>query len=232
MALFEMTFPSLFLAYVALVALAVAAATRRWLDSRAWLATIGLLVVWLAYAGALGITGVVERNGQLPPGLAVLTVPIILTLLALTQTGPGAHLARQIPLWVLIGFQLFRTGVELSLHHLWSLGYAPRIITLAGGNFEIVVAVTAPVAAWMASGGSARRRIAWAWNVVGLLSLGNVVIRAVLSTPGPLHLIQTEVLDTAILMFPFTFIPGFMAPLAMTIHILAFRAFTARGRRA
>lgn len=226
-----MTFPSLFLAYLAIVALAAAAMARQWLVGRARLATIVLLIVWLAYAGALGVTGVVGQYNQLPPGLVFLTVPIILTLLALTLTAAGAHLARQFPLPLLFGFQVFRVGVEISLHHLVSLGYAPRIMTLEGGNFEIVVAVTAPVAAWIASGGSTtRRRIAWAWNLIGLLSLGNVIVRAVLSTPGQLHLIQTEVPDTAILLFPFTFIPGFMAPLALAIHILAFRALSLRTR--
>ena len=91
----------------------------------------------------------------------------------------------------------------------------------------MLVALSAPLAAWLVTRGAAARRIAWAWNLLGLLSLGNVVIRAVLSAPGPLQLIHAEVPDMAILTYPFTFIPGFMAPLALALHILAFRSFGA-----
>ena len=223
-----MTFPSLFVAYLVVVALAAAGVAVRWLHGRTRLATLALLAIWLAYAGILGAAGVVARTDQLPPGLALLTLPVIVTLLALTLTRPGGIISSSIPLQVLLGFQVFRTGVELSLHHLWSLGLAPRIMTLEGGNIEILVAATAPVAAWLACR-SKGRRIAWLWNVVGLLSLGNVVVRAVLSAPGPFQLIHAEVPDLAILTYPFTFVPGFMAPLALTLHVLAFRAFSTRA---
>lgn len=226
-----MTFPSLFLAYLVLVALAAAAVAWRWLGGRARMLLLGVLVVWLGYAGALGVTGVVGRYDQVPPGMVFLVGPVVLAILALTLTKPGAHLACRLPPRPLIGFQVFRVGVELSLHHLSGLGLAPRIMTLEGGNIEIVVALTAPVAAWLVSGRTGRR-VAWAWNLVGLASLGNVVVRAVLSAPGPLQFIHAEVPDMAILLYPFTFIPGFMAPLALALHILAFRAFARRANHA
>ena len=59
---------------------------------------------------------------------------------------------------------------------------------------------------------------------LGLLSLLNVAARAVLTAPGPLNLIHAELPNVALGMFPFSFIPGFMAPLAMMLHVLAFRA--------
>lgn len=226
-----MTFPSLFLAYLILVVLAAAAVIIRSLIGRARLLTLGLLAVWLAYAGTLGLTGVAGRYDQVPPGLVLLAGPVVVSLLTLTLTGPGATLARHVPLRLLIGFQVFRVGVELSLHHLSSRGLAPRIMTLEGGNIEILVALTAPLAAWLATGPTGRR-VAWAWNLVGLASLGNVIVRAVLSAPGPLQLIHAEMPDIAILLYPFTFIPGFMAPLALALHILAFRALARRDDHA
>ena len=60
------------------------------------------------------------------------------------------------------------------------------------------------------------------WNVLGLLSLANAAASAVLT--GPLKLISTEVPNLAMGMFPYTFIPGFLAPLAITLHVLAIRA--------
>ena len=99
---------------------------------------------------------------------------------------------------------------------------------MAGGNVEILVGATAPVAAWLSTRGRLGERLAFAWNVLGCLSLLNVVARAMLTAPGPLHGIDAEVPNVALGLFPYSFIPGFMAPFAMLLHVLAFRAFAAR----
>ncbi len=62
------------------------------------------------------------------------------------------------------------------------------------------------------------------WNAVGLLSLLNVAALAELTAPGPLNLIHAELPNVAMGMFPFSYTPGFMAPLAMMLHLLAARA--------
>ena len=224
-----MSFQYLFSAYLALVVLGTVGVVVRWLDGRVRVASLAVLVVWLAYAGALGFTGIAARTNQVPPGIALLATPIVMVLLVLTLSGPGAMLSRRIPLRLLLGYQVFRVGVELSLHHLWVIGLAPRIMTLEGGNIEILVAATAPAAAWLASRRPAGLWIAWIWNLIGLLSLANIVARAVLSAPGPLQMIHAEVPDVALLTFPFTFIPGFMVPLALSLHVLAFSALGANS---
>lgn len=90
--------------------------------------------------------------------------------------------------------------------------------------------ISAPLAAWAATRGPAWRRLLLGWNVLGLISLANVASRAVLTAPGPLNLIHAEVPDLAIITYPFTSIPGFMAPLAVLVHILAIRSIVqARG---
>jgi len=91
------------------------------------------------------------------------------------------------------------------------------------------VGFSAPVFALIATRGPSGRRVALLWNVVGLASLLNVAARAVLSAPGPLNFLHGEVLNTALGTFPFTFIPGFMAPLAMMLHVLTFRSLRAAG---
>ena len=74
-------------------------------------------------------------------------------------------------------------------------------------------------------------KLALAWNVLGLLAVTDVVIRAVLTSPGPFNLIHVEVSNRMFGTFPFMFIPGFFVPLAVTLHVLAIRA-TISGLRA
>jgi len=64
--------------------------------------------------------------------------------------------------------------------------------------------------------------------VLGILALTNVVIRAVLTAPGPFNLIHAEVPNLMMGTFPFLFIPGFFVPLAVVLHALAIRAVSSR----
>jgi hypothetical protein len=105
-------------------------------------------------------------------------------------------------------------------------------MTFGGGNVEILIGLSAPLIALISARGSGGRRIAFAWNVIGLVSLVNVAARAVLTAPGPLNFIHGEVFNTALGAFPFTFIPGFMAPLAMMLHVLTFRALRLQAQSA
>ena len=222
-----------FLVYVAVIATIVAATLSRALSRRAAAAALAVLALWLGYAGVLGYSGLVG-NTRLPvPGVVILLAPIIaFVAIVLTRSPAGRHLAVRVPLAWLIGLQAFRIGVELTLHRLWELGSVPKLMTLGGGNIEILIGVSAPLFAWIATRGAGGRRIALVWNVVGLASLLNVAARAVMSAPGPLNFIHGEVLNTALGTFPYTFIPGFMAPLAMMLHVLTFRALSARSRAA
>jgi hypothetical protein len=214
-----------FLIYLAVVATTALIAFIGFVRVRTGALGVGVMVLWLGYAATLGYGGVVGNTNLPIPGIVLLLAPIILSIaLVIGRSSVGRQLASQIPLSLLIGFQAFRIGVEFTLHRLWELGSVPKIMTFEGGNVEILIGFSAPLIALISTRGSGGRRIAFAWNVIGLVSLLNVATRAVLTAPGPLNLIHGETLNTALGTFPFTFIPGFMAPLAMMLHVLTFRA--------
>ena len=71
-------------------------------------------------------------------------------------------------------------------------------------------------------------KLALTWNVLSLLALTNVVIRAVLTAPGPFNLIHAEVPNLMMGTFPFLLIPGFFVPLAVVLHVLAIRAINSQ----
>ena len=223
-----------FLGYLALMVALVAAALARYLPTSASLLAIAGLGAWLTYAGVLGYLGVVGDASMRPPGPALLLVPVFLFVaLFLVRSPAGERFALSFPLWIIIGAQAFRVGVELFLHQLWLAGMAPRMLTFEGGNLDIVVGLSAPVVAWLYQRGRIGERAALAWNVLGLATLANVAFRALLTAPGPFNFVHAEIPNVAIGAFPFTYIPGFLAPLALTLHVLAIRALRAelRARR-
>ena len=218
----------LFLGYVVVVAALASAAALRYLRGPGRLVAVGILALWFVYAGMLGFLGIARNQDLRPPGLVYLVVPAAFLVLFVVRSAAGGKLARSVPLAILLGVQAFRVGVEAALHALWQAGLAPHMLTVAGGNVEMVVGATAPVAAWLSTRGRRGEQLAFAWNVLGCLSLLNVVARAMLTAPGPLHGIDAEVPNVGLGLFPYSFIPGFMAPFAMLLHVLAFRAFAAR----
>lgn len=215
---------------VALAAVLIAVLWRTLPRAAAGFGAMGLLA-WLIYAGAVGASGVLRDASLRPPGIMYLAAPSILIIVFIFARGSvGRRLASAVPLWLLLGLQVFRVGVEATLQALFDAGQVPKLMTLAGGNVEIVVALAAPAAAWLSTRGATGLRVAWTWNAIGLASLLNVVVRGVLTAPGPLNLIHAEVPNLAIGQFPFSYIPGFMVPLAVVLHVLVFRGLRGSGR--
>ncbi len=206
----------------------VIAAAARYLHSRTAVSVIAGLCVWLTYIGLLGYFGVVKKVAMRPPGIAFLLVPVLLFLLIffafVSRSTAGGRFALAFPLWILLGTESFRIGVELFLHQLWIDGLVPKMLTFEGANVDIYIGASAALIAWLSTRGRFGRRLALAWNVLGLLALTNVVIRAVLTSPGPFNLIHTEIPNRMFGTFPFLFIPGFFVPLAVVLHLLAMRA--------
>jgi hypothetical protein len=219
----------LFLIYLAFVVLAVIGVSAAYLSRRTTLAIVTGLAIWLVYVGLFSSLGYMRDPSLRPPGILWVVGPVVLfVVFVVVRSNIGAGVAAAIPLWLILGFESFRIGVELLVHRLWEDGLVPKLLTYQGGNVDMVFGLSAPIIAWIATTGRLGLRLAMGWNVLGLLSLANVTASAVLT--GPIKLISTEVPTVAMGFFPYTFIPGFLVPLAVTFHVLAIRAIAARLR--
>jgi hypothetical protein len=224
-----------FLAYVALMTAVIVLLSARYRNGRLAFGILAALSAWFIYVGVLGYLGVIANTAMFPPGIALIFVPIMVFfvfLIVRLGSSAGPRMALAFPLWVLIGTQAFRVGIELFIHQLWIDGLVPKMLTFAGANVDIYIGASAPLIAWLSIRGWWGQRLALFWNVLGLLSLANVVTRAVLTAPGPLNLIHAELPNRMIGTFPFMFIPGFFVPLAVVLHVLAIRSITSQPRTA
>jgi hypothetical protein len=216
---------TLFLGFVALMTTFIVALIDRYINRRAALGVLAGLVVWFLYAGLMAHFGILGNSETRPPGIAFIVGPVLLFLIFfIVRPSASAQGVLAFPLWLILGTQFFRVGVELFLHQLWIEGLVPRMMTFKGANIDIYIGLSAPLIAWLSTRGRWGLKLARAWNILGLLALLNVVTRAVLTAPGPLNLIHTEVPDQIIGTFPFLLIPGFFVPLAVMLHVLAIRS--------
>jgi hypothetical protein len=220
---------ALFLGFVAVMTMFVVALIDRYINRRAALRVLAALGVWFLYAGLMGHFGIISNSEMRPPGIAFIVVPVLLFLTFFAvRPSASARGVLAFPLWLILGTQCFRVGVELFLHQLWIEGLVPRMMTFKGANIDIYIGLSAPLIAWLSTRGGWGLKLAGAWNILGLLALLNVVTRAVLTAPGPLNLIHAEVPDRMISTFPFLLIPGFFVPLAVVLHLVAMRAIISR----
>ena len=220
---------TVFPAFVAFVAMCLVGVVVRWLPRRQATGVAVVLVAWLLYVGTLGWSGVLARTSR-PPGIVFLVVPIVLALFAIVRSAWAARIAERIPLWELLAFQTFRVGVELFLYRLWLEARLRPDADVRRRERRHPDRASAPVVAWAATRGRIGLRVALAWNVLGLLVLANVIVRSALTAPGPLHLLAADHVNRAIGTFPYTYIAGFLAPLAIALHVLALRSIARRLR--
>lgn len=214
----------LFDGYVALVLVAVLTVGIRFLPRQMVLSLVFGALAWLTYVGLLSYFGVVRNPALKPPGAAYILLPAAAMVMFLARSSAGLRIALAVPTVLAISMQAFRIGVELLLHRLYVDGLVPKLMTYEGGNVDIAIGLSAPLIAWLATRGRGGQRWALAWNFAGLAALANVAVRAIGTAPGALNFIRAEMPNLAVGMFPFTYVAGFFAPLAVVGHVLAIRS--------
>jgi hypothetical protein len=183
-----------------------------------------VLALLLSLSIAASVSGLLDNFNATPPYLMRFLLPHVVFALIVGSISPyGRRLALGLPIGLLIGFQAFRIPVELLLHGLYDAGVAPVQLTYLGWNFDIVTGLAALPVAWLAARGKAPRALLVIWNIVGLALLGNVVIVALTSLPGPLRLFTSEPSASFIASLPYIFIPTTFVTTALLGHVLLFR---------
>jgi hypothetical protein len=198
------------------LALAVAVGVSAWLGLTALLAESGVLAVW----------------GARPPRVLLLPLAVLAAMIALSRTATSRALAAAWPAWWPLALQTFRVAVEGVLWAASVQGLVPVQMTFEGRNFDLLMGCTAPVIAALVARGRLGARTLVLWNVLGLGLLANVVGIAATSIPGPLHLDWPGAPLTAIATWPLVWIPAFLAPLAVFLHVVSLRQVLARAAAA
>lgn len=182
-----------------------------------------MLMLWCAFVSLWSATGMMADFSFFPLNfMPVLVIPLVTAILSLFSKALGNAL-RFIPVENLIRLQSFRFFVELLLWALFIANQVPEQMTFEGRNFDILAGLSAPVVAWLAARQKISRTALIAWNVVCLGLLINIVSVAILSTPSPWRIFMNEPANTIVANFPVSWLPGFLVPLAYTLHFFSLR---------
>jgi hypothetical protein len=219
---------TLFVALVVVMAVVVFGALYR---AGAGLGVIaGIGVIYLAVPAFLASRGALDRYNPLPAPALVMVLVLTVITLTITLSQVGRRVNNAIGLAALVGYQAFRIPVEWLLHRLYQEGVIPVEMTYAGRNFDIVSGLTAAaLGLWLARG---RRSLGlvFAWNVLGLALLANIVTIAVLSTPVPFRQFTDGPANLLPSLMPYVWLPSFLVQLALAGHVLVFRRLWSPGQ--
>jgi hypothetical protein len=179
------------------------------------------LIVWGVFVSVWSATGIMGNFSNFPFNfIPVVAIPFCKDILS------------KIPTEKIIRLQSFRFFVEILLWMLFISSAAPIQMTFEGRNFDILSGITAPLIAYLILRKKISKPLVLAWNVACLLLLINIVSVAILSTPSPIRVFMNEPANTIVTTFPVSFLPGFLVPLAYTLHFFSIRQLSAKERPA
>lgn len=190
---------------------------------------LAVVLAWLLVQSALSLSGFYTVTTTLPPRLAFALGPPLLLLLSRLATVQGRAFLASLRLEVLTLLHVVRLPVELGLYGLYLHGAVPRIMTFEGGNWDILMGLSAPLLYWLVRRQRVGRWVLLGWNVLGLALLLNIVVVAVLAAPSPVQRLAFDQPNVALLHFPFGWLPAVVVPLVVLAHVAALRQLLAKG---
>lgn len=179
------------------------------------------LIGWLMLLAVLALIGFFSNFEALPPRPSfVLISTTIVTVLLLTNK-TFHQIAISVPAHETAYFQAFRVPLEIVLWLLFVKHVIPVQMTFEGYNFDVVPALIGPVIGYFVFQKKILPRwVALVWNVVGIATVLIIVTIATLSLPSPIRQFMNEPANTFIAYFPYIWLPGFLVPMALLMHVV------------
>ncbi|WP_266205891.1 hypothetical protein [Pontibacter kalidii] len=183
-----------------------------------------LALIWLGGQGILGVTDFYTVTYTLPPRMLLLVLPPLVLIAVLFVTRQGRVFIDSLHTGFLTLLHLARIPVELVLFWLFVHGNVPELMTFEGRNLDILAGLSAPIIYYF---GFLRHRfpasVIIGWNIICLGLLVNIVIHGILSVPTPFQQFGFEQPNTALLYFPFIWLPGYIVPVVLFSHLATIR---------
>lgn len=199
---------------------------------RVWLAIAVPFTAWLAIVWWLAVDGAFRPRPGVPAMPIAIFLPVLIGLPFLLRSERIGSVLDATPASWLVGLQAYRVfgGIFLVA---WSRGAMSGTFALPAGMGDVLVGVLAlPVAYLLHVGAPSARRLALAWNILGLVDFAIAVGIGILSAPGPFQLIVPDTPNTQLGTFPTVMISVFAVPSSILLHVLSLRQLTRLGRHA
>ncbi len=187
-------------------------------------AALLIIFSWLLLQAVLTMSGFYLTTDSIPPRVLLFVAPPLLLIITLFVTIRGRHFVDQLDPGTLILIHTIRIPVEIVLYWLFIEKQVPRLMTFAGGNYDILSGLTAPIVFYF---GFVRkvlsRNAILFWNIICLVLLLLISRHAILAIPSPFQKIAFDQPNIAVLHFPYCWLPSFIVPTVLFSHLAVIR---------
>jgi len=195
-----------------------------------WLAVMIPYTLWMAVAWSGAINGVFGTGTRFPALPLAIFLPLIIGAPLLLWSKRVGQVLDAMPVSWLVALQLYRVFGS------WALvaglrGTLPSVFGVPAGIGDTLTGLLAvPAAIAVAAGTAQGRRVAIAWNILGLVDLVVAVTLGAITSPGPFQLIVPDVPSIGAGAYPGVLTPAFVVPSAILLHALSLRQIRRRSR--
>jgi len=184
------------------------------------------IVCWLIVQASLASYGIYyNKLESIPPKIMIYGIlPAGLFILIFFVFKKGRKFIDSLPMRTLTFLHIIRIPVEIGLFLLFTYGAVPKLMTFEGLNFDVLSGITAPLVAYFGfTNGQINHKILLTWNLLCLALLINVVVIGVFSAPTPMQQFAFDQPNTALLNFPYCWLPTFIVPVVLFSHLVSLR---------
>lgn len=191
-----------------------------------------ILVLWLLLQAVLSYTGFYMVTNTTPPRFVLLALPAVLLITFLFITAKGRAYINNLDAKILTLLHVVRIPVEICLYWLFLHKSIPQLMTFEGRNFDILAGLTAPIIFYFGYvKNKLGKTVLLLWNFICLGLLLNIVINAVLSAPSNFQQFAFGQPNTAILYFPFVWLPSCVVPLVLLAHLVCIKKLFSKNNQ-
>lgn len=177
---------------------------------------------FLLFVALASLFGLFAENALPPKILLFTTIPLLLFyFLYVSRAHWFKTLFTYTPLSTLVGIHLFRfVGVFFLVCYYFDA--LPQTFAYVGGWGDIISATLALLVMYaLRQQKSYAIPLTWAWNIVGMIDILNVLANAIITTRTSLEDGSSGVIEFA--SFPFAWIPAFAPATIIFLHVVVFR---------
>lgn len=181
---------------------------------------VAIISFWLFFTASASLGGFYTDSAAMPPRVFLFgAFPALVTIIQYFLFF-RSNFIELVPLRVMTMLSIVRIPVEIVIYLLYQNGAMPQVMTFEGRNFDILSGFAAPLIFWLAfRGNKINRPLLIFWNVAGLILLANIVTIAVLAVPSPFQQIAFEQPNSAVMYFPFIWLPAIVVPIVLFSHL-------------
>ena len=184
---------------------------------------IALSLIWIVLQSVIALSGFYRKTSTIPPHLFLAAIPPLLLIATLFVSASGLRFIDGMSLKWAVLIHSVRLLVEATLYWLLLYKQVPALMSLEGGNVDILAGLSAPLIWWAFRRKYVGPRGLLIWNCLALLSVLNAMGRAMLSAPFRFQHFAFDQPTIAILVFPFVLLPAFLVPSVVFCHLAVLR---------